>query len=114
MPFSRWLKRLVLGPGLSKPAIMSTGLGAMRLFYQRTGLQWLVRRAGLLRPLPAIRRLEGFLPRIPARTVRASLPEVVPAVGQKRGRVGFFLGCAINTIFAELTRNTISAVTRLG
>ena len=114
MTFTRWMKRLVLGPGLSYPAVISGGLAAVRLFYQRTGLQHLLRHAGLLRPWPALKRLEHFLPPIPAKTVRASLPEIVPAIGPKRGRVGFFLGCAMNTLFADTTRCSISSLQRLG
>lgn len=112
--FSRWVKRLILGPGLSHPRLMEGGLAAMRLLYQRTGLQWLVRSAGLLKPIPALARIESHLPPIPARSVRQSLPEVVPAVGECRGRVGFFLGCAMNTVFADVTRHSIRALTRLG
>ncbi len=114
MPFSRWLKRMVLGPVLSRPGWLENGLGLTRLFYQRTGLQHLVRAAGLLKPLPALRRMDRFLPAIPAKSVRHSLPEVIPAVGARRGRVGFFLGCAMNTIFADVTRRSIRALTRLG
>jgi len=114
MPFSRWMKRVVLGPVLSNPGWLTTGLGMTRLFYQRTGLQHLVRSAGLLRSLPALERMDRYLPTIPGKTVRASLPEIVPAVGETRGRVGFFLGCAMNTVFADVTRHSIRALTRLG
>ena len=112
--FSRWVKRLILGPGLSHPKLMEGGLATTRLLYQRTGLQWLVRTSGLLKPIPTLARMEGYLPGIPARSVRQSLPEVVPAVGECRGRVGFFLGCAMNTLFADVTRHSIRALTRLG
>jgi len=114
MPFSRWLKRLILGPVLSNPLWLEGGLGLTRLAYQRTGLQHLLRASGLLKIAPRIARMDHFLPRIPAKPVRHSLPEVVPAVGERRGRVGFFLGCAMNTIFADVTRHSIRALTRLG
>lgn len=114
MTFSRWVKRLILGPGLSNPKLMETGLSAMRLFYQRTGLQHLVRSAGLLKPIPSLARMERYLPTIPEKNVRQSLPELVPAVGKSRGRIGFFLGCAMNTIFADVTRQSIAVLTRLG
>ncbi len=114
MSFSRWAKRLILGPVLSNPGLLETGLGAMRLLYQRTGLQHLLRVSGLLKPLPALARMDRYLPAIPARSVRRSLPELVPAVGESRGRIGFFLGCAMNTVFADVTRRSIHALTRLG
>lgn len=112
--FSRWVKRLILGPGLAHPQLMEGGLAGMRLLYQRTGLQHLLRASGLLKIIPKLARMEGYLPTIPARSVRRSLPEIIPAVGEQRGRVGFFLGCAMNTIFADVTRHSISALTRLG
>ncbi|MHB9131307.1 MAG: (Fe-S)-binding protein [Armatimonadota bacterium] len=114
MPFSRWLKRQALGPMLSNPGILEFELGTVRYFYQWTGLQFLLRSTGLLNIIPALSRMEKFLPRIPSSSVRHSLPEVVPAVGETKGRVGFFLGCAMNTVFADVTRRSISALTRLG
>ena len=99
---------------LSHPGWLEGGLAMTRVFYQRTGLQHLVRKSGLLKPLPALRRMDRFLPRIPGKSVRRSLPEIIPAIGPTRGRVGFFLGCAMNTIFADVTRRSIHALTRLG
>jgi glycolate oxidase iron-sulfur subunit len=85
-----------------------------RIFYQRTGIQHLMRKANLLKPMPALRRMDRFLPAIPDKSVRQSLPEVVPAVGERKGRVGFFLGCAMNTIFADATRKSIGVLAKLG
>lgn len=110
----RWLKRLILGPLLSSPGLLETGFGMMRLAYQRTGLQHLVRSAGLLKISPKMARSERYLPPIPTKSVRQSLPEVIPAKGECKGRVGFFLGCAMNTVFADVTRRSISALTKLG
>lgn len=114
MSLPRWLKRLILGPGLSHPRLLEFGLASARVAYQRTGLQHLVRATGLLKLLPGLGRFDRYLPAIPPKSVRQSLPEVVPAIGPARGRVGFFLGCAMNTLFADVTRHSISALTRLG
>ncbi|MHB9025642.1 MAG: (Fe-S)-binding protein [Armatimonadota bacterium] len=114
MFFTRKLKRYILGPVLSHPRWLEVGLGAMRIFYQRTGLQRLVRFTGLLKIVPAMARMERYLPPIPGKSVLASLPDVAPAVGAQRGRIGFFVGCAMNTVFADVTRHSIRALTRLG
>jgi glycolate oxidase iron-sulfur subunit len=114
MPFSRWVKRLMLGPLLSNQGLFAFGMAGMRLAYQRTGLQRLVRASGVLGLAPSVRRMDRLLPRIPGRTVRQRLPEVVPAVGERRGRIGFFLGCAMNTIFADVTETSIRVLARLG
>ncbi|HEY3416162.1 MAG TPA: (Fe-S)-binding protein, partial [Armatimonadota bacterium] len=114
MPFTRKLKRYILGPVLSHPRWLEVFLGAMRVFYQRTGLQWLVRKIGLLKIVPAMARMERYLPAIPGKSVQSTEPDVVPAVGEKRGRIGFYLGCAMNTVFADVTRHSIRALSRLG
>ena len=35
---------------------------------------------------------------------------MIPAVGSEKGRVGFFLGCAMNLIFADISRDTIDVL----
>ena len=39
---------------------------------------------------------------------------MIPAVGTEKGRVGFFLGCAMNLIFADISRDTIEVLARAG
>jgi glycolate oxidase iron-sulfur subunit len=114
MPFGRWLKRLILGPLLANQGLLEGGFGFMRLAYQRTGIQHLLRASGLLKIVPGLARSERYLPPIPTRSVRQRLPKLVPAVGEKKGRVSFFLGCAMNTVFADVTVRSIRALTKLG
>jgi len=83
--------------------------------YQRLGGQWLVRRSGLTRALPApLAEMEGFLPRLPARPLRRSLAKVTPARGEKRYRVGFFLGCVMTLVLARASRATVDVLTANG
>jgi glycolate oxidase iron-sulfur subunit len=42
------------------------------------------------------------------------LPEELPAKGKERGRVGFFLGCAMNLVFADVSRDTVEVLRRAG
>jgi glycolate oxidase iron-sulfur subunit len=59
--------------------------------YQRTGLQRLVRRSGLLNRLPrSVRTLEQLMPALDR---REPTPSLTPAAGARRGRVGMLLGC---------------------
>lgn len=113
-PMQRALRRLILGPGLSQPIWLDIGTQAARLAYQRVGVQRLLRSSGLLAHLPLLERLDRMLPPLPARSVRRSLPEVNPANGTERGRIGLFLGCAMNTLFADVTRSTVRVLNRLG
>src|SRR2546429_282302 len=56
-------------------------------FYQRSGLQKLVRASGTLRLFGRLGKMEALLPAIPDKRRRKELPEVVPAKGEKRGGV---------------------------
>lgn len=79
--------------------------------YQALGLQSFVRRTGLLHRLPGglklLGTMEELLPRLPTRPLHAELPEVVPAHGQRRFRVGFFLGCMMSVLLADTSRATV-------
>ncbi len=102
----RWL--------LPNPDRLELSLWPVRL-YQRLGLQWLVRRSGLLRLLPiTLRVMEGLLPPLPERPLRQTLPETVPAQGQQRYRVGFFLGCVMTLVLARASRATVAVLTANG
>ena len=74
------------------------------LLYQRSGLQSLVRRLGFLRLLPKKwRTMEALLPRL---TPQEEVPEVTPAVGTKRRRVGLLLGCVQREFFSQVNAAT--------
>ena len=61
--------------------------------YQRSGVQWAVRKSGVLRLLSArLAELERSAPPVPARTFRA-VGQVVPAEGKSRARVALLAGC---------------------
>jgi glycolate oxidase iron-sulfur subunit len=83
--------------------------------YQAFGLQWLVRKTHLL-PLISddMAFMEALLPSLPLRPLADSIPEEMPAKGPEKGRVGFFLGCAMNLIFAHISRDTIEVLNRAG
>jgi len=57
---------------------------------------------------------QRLLPPVPPRRVRASLPELVPAQGARRGRVAFFTGCVMSELFAETNAATVRVLAREG
>ena len=62
--------------------------------YAGTPLQALARRSGLTRLFgPQVEALESLLPPLVPEAFRDTLPVVVPAVGERRYRVGLVLGC---------------------
>ena len=72
--------------------------------YQRSGLQALVRRSGLLRLLPRrLQTMESLLPRVDA---RSEVPAFTPAMGERRARVGLILGCVQREFLSEVNAAT--------
>ena len=108
------LKRFALRCLLPHPDRLEASLLPLRL-YQRLGLQSLARRSGLLRLLPEqLAVMEGLLPPLPPRPLRQTLPEVVPAQGGTRYRVGFFLGCVMTLVFSRASRATVDVLAANG
>lgn len=67
---------------------------------QWTGLDWLARQSGVLNLLPtSLRTMHGMLPNL--KPHYGSLPEVLPAEGKKRARVGLFLGCVADGLYPQ-------------
>jgi glycolate oxidase iron-sulfur subunit len=54
--------------------------------------------------------MESLLPAVPARPLRRELAEVTPAQGERRYRVGFFLGCVMTLILARSSRATVEVL----
>lgn len=80
--------------------------------YQRTGVQWLVRKSGMLKPF-GLDEMEQMLPRMSGRFF---VPEgqVYRAVGKQRARVALFGGCIMGTAFARVNRATARVLARNG
>ena len=83
--------------------------------YQNLGIRRLVYAFKLTHILPRqLRDMEAMLPRMPQRPLRQVLPELTPAHGQTKYRVGFFLGCAQSLLFAEESAATVRVLSRNG
>lgn len=83
--------------------------------YQKVGLQKLVRSLGILPQLsPQLAAMESMLPPIPPQAFQDTLPEVVPAVGEKRYRVGLLLGCVQRLFNPEVNEATVRVLTANG
>jgi glycolate oxidase iron-sulfur subunit len=73
-------------------------------FYQKTGLQKLVRRIGVPKLLPKrFQAMEALLPQVPA---PERVPELIPAQGERRRRVGLLLGCVQRVFFPHVNAAT--------
>ncbi|MBI4234426.1 MAG: 4Fe-4S dicluster domain-containing protein [Chloroflexi bacterium] len=105
---ARWLAFSALLPYPSRLRL----LGAALRLYQRTGLQTLLRRSGVLRLL-RLRDAEGLLPSLPGRFFQAS-GQVYPAEGQRRYRVGLLAGCVMPLAHAGTMEAAVRVLTRNG
>jgi glycolate oxidase iron-sulfur subunit len=77
------------------------------LLYQRSGLQKLLRRSGILRLLPVrLQSMEALLPDLSRESLRAQMPQTIPAQGTRRMRVGLLLGCVQQVFFADVNQST--------
>jgi glycolate oxidase iron-sulfur subunit len=87
-------------------------LRAPLLAYQKSGLQALVRGLGLLHLLPKKwQAMEALLPKLAPQEI---IPEVTPAVGIKRRRVGLLLGCVQRELFSPVNAATVRVLAAEG
>lgn len=119
---ARWKRPLFRGL-IPHPGRMELATWPLRL-YERLGIRRLVYALGLLKLLPGqLADLEAMLPHLPQRPLRHSLPEVTRPSEVEGGpanpaaparRVGFFLGCAQNTLFAAESAAAVRVLARNG
>ncbi len=91
---------------------LRTLTGLLRL-YQRSGLQRLIRASGLLSFFGRLGQMEALLPEI-ADPRLGEFPEITPAKGQRRGRVGLLLGCVQRFFFAHVNAATVRVLSENG
>jgi glycolate oxidase iron-sulfur subunit len=62
----------------------------------------------------ALRELYELAPVVPPSSERRSLPEVTPALGERRGRVALFAGCVMPELFGAVNAATARVLSRNG
>ncbi len=90
--------------------------------YQRTGLQALVHKIGLLDlvdslPTPLKGKLslpEKLMPQASGPLLPTTLPEITPALGVRKYRVGFVSGCIMDQVFRDINEASIRVLTASG
>lgn len=94
--------------------------GKLLWFYHASGLRGWLHESGLmawLRRLPRVGQLiemEQLLPNVAREAGSEVLPEVSPALGEQRARVGVLLGCAMDVFCSPETRATVRVLQRNG
>jgi glycolate oxidase iron-sulfur subunit len=101
----RFIRWLTLGVMFRRPWVLRA-VGRALWLYQRVGLQWLVRKSGVMRLMPArLQRLEAMTPTVrpPFSSARIAERET-PA--QRRHRVVLLTGCVQDLLYAHVNRAT--------
>lgn len=114
---ARFGRRLLQRAVFARPRRMEWPLVLLRWFYQRTGLQRLLRASRLLGLLGPLGRLEAWLPELPDRPWRWRYRgggAELEAVGQRRLRAAYFLGCFMNAVFADAAVASVEVMRRNG
>jgi glycolate oxidase iron-sulfur subunit len=80
--------------------------------YQKSGLQTLLRKAGVMQLLPErLRAMEALAPKVGK---RRSIAAITPAEGRKRLRVGLLLGCVQREFLSEVNAATVRTLAAEG
>lgn len=83
--------------------------------YQKFGGQKLIRSTGLLKKIsPRLAAMESILPAVNLDSLSKEMPEVIPAQGEKRYRVGMILGCVQRLFFSPVNEATARVLTANG
>ena len=69
---------------------------------------------GHLKRFPRIQALQSLLPHVSLKAAAARMPEVTPAQGARRGRVGMLLGCVQRVMFHEVNEATARVLSAEG
>lgn len=87
---------------------------ALLKFYQRSGLQRLLRSSKILERLsPALARAERLSPQVD-RGGGVKLGGFFPAEGTRQGTVAFFTGCVMNSVMGSVNRSSIRLLVAAG
>jgi glycolate dehydrogenase iron-sulfur subunit len=85
----------------------------MTRFYQRSGLQTVTRKLGVLKLL-GMSDVDRLAPQIDSEFFFSEIGKVFPAVGERRGKVAFLAGCINNVAFSHLNRASVRVLTQNG
>jgi glycolate oxidase iron-sulfur subunit len=90
-------------------------MAALLLVYVLTGTRWLVRKSGVLKLLPRrLAELDAMEPPVGMRNVTSTLPELVPAHGERRARVALVAGCVQRVFFPGVNDATLRVLSAEG
>ncbi|HET8846035.1 MAG TPA: (Fe-S)-binding protein, partial [Ktedonobacteraceae bacterium] len=115
------LKRFFFDGMLPSRFLTSLTFAGLKI-YQRSGLQQFARKSGLLKVMDALPTPfqgtlllpEALMPRASGALLPRPLPEITPALGPKRYRVGFISGCIMDQIYRDINEATLRVLAANG
>lgn len=90
--------------------------GGTLKFYQKSGMQNLVRKTGLIKIMPThLVEMEAIMPeiKVPVRK-KFKNEEVIKAKGTEKSTVSFLTGCIMDVMFSDINESTINVLTHNG
>ena len=95
--------------------------GHLLWLYQKTGIQWLTRKLGVLKLFPeSMRQMETVMPQILSPSERKPLPEFTASSQKDKPgtagakKVAMFRGCIMDMMFRTTNENTIDLLAKSG
>ncbi|CAM4002939.1 glycolate oxidase [Bacillus luti] len=84
-------------------------------FYQRSGLQTLTHKTGIMKLFPeTIATMDLVLPKVPKMKAMKDRPAFLPAESTKKKQIAFFTGCLMDTMFLETNNATMKLLQLAG
>jgi len=103
---SERLWRSVLFAAFTHPARLRA-VAPLLAAYRRSGVQAALGASGLLDRFPRLGAMERLTPPVSAGAMTRRLPELIPAAGVKRARVGLLQGCVQRVFFHHVNEATV-------
>ncbi|TKC13810.1 (Fe-S)-binding protein [Robertmurraya kyonggiensis] len=91
-------------------------LGSLLKFYQKSGLQKVVRKTGLINVMPNhLVEMESIMPEIGTPVQKKyKNHDVIKAKGETKNEVAMLTGCIMDVMFSDINESTINVLTRNG
>jgi glycolate oxidase iron-sulfur subunit len=108
-----FLQRFLYEKVLLSPALLKFA-GYQTLIYQKSGLQALARKTGILKLFGRLGKLEALAPPAQYPFFFSQIGKTFPAKGEKKHRVAMMAGCIANVSFARMNEATVRVLQRNG
>ncbi len=112
-PMTRFIRWLVFDKILRSRFLLTVG-GYKLLFYQKSGLQQLMRSSGFLDSLGRLGEIEQLAPTAQAPFFFNKIGKIFPAERETKHHVAFLAGCMQNVFFSRLNEATVRVLQKNG